>query len=151
VMNKIADMLSDFFEANQIKLMVQGRTLQRNKMLDIFRTDINSVIFGTDSFWMGVDVPGEALSNVIIVKLPFAVPSHPLISARKEKVERAGGNSFRDYFLPEAVLKFRQGVGRLIRSKDDRGIIVVLDPRIIRTDYGKIFLQSVPDCHCHFF
>jgi hypothetical protein len=100
-------------------------------------------------FWTGVDVPGEALSNVIIVKLPFPVPSHPLVSAKRELIESRGGNSFRDYFLPEAILKFRQGIGRLIRSVDDRGIIVVLDPRIVTTGYGKSFLRAVPDCPRH--
>jgi ATP-dependent DNA helicase DinG len=146
-MNEAAERLHDFFEHNRLQLLVQGRHLQRSQMLDVFRKDINSVIFGTDSFWMGVDVPGEALSNVIIVKLPFPVPSHPLIAARKRRIEENGGNSFRDYFLPEAILKFRQGVGRLIRGRDDEGIVVVLDPRIIRSSYGQAFLESIPDCH----
>jgi ATP-dependent DNA helicase DinG len=102
------------------------------------------VLFGTDSFWTGVDVPGEALSHVIITKLPFAVPSHPLIAARMKKIEQEGGNSFSGYSLPEAVLKFRQGAGRLIRNKDDRGYITVLDPRMITRSYGRMFLDSLP-------
>lgn len=151
MMNTIADNLEGFFATNRIQLLVQGRELQRGRMLEIFREDVNSVIFGTDSFWMGVDVPGEALSNVIIVKLPFQVPTHPLIAARKCHIESNGGNAFRDYFLPEAVLKFRQGIGRLIRSRNDHGIIVVLDSRIVRTNYGSVFLESIPDCRRHIF
>jgi ATP-dependent DNA helicase DinG len=83
------------------------------------------------------------------VKLPFAVPSHPLTAARAKRIESGGGNSFRDYFLPEAILKFRQGVGRLIRSRDDNGIIVVLDPRIVRSGYGAAFLRAIPECPRH--
>ena len=151
IMNKVANELHDFFQLNNLVFMVQGKELQRSHMLEIFRKDIDSVIFGTDSFWMGVDVPGQSLSNVIIVKLPFSVPSHPLISARLERIKRSGGNGFRDYSLPDAVIKFRQGFGRLIRSKTDSGMIVVLDPRIIRSNYGKIFLESIPDCRRHIF
>ncbi len=124
--------------------MVQGEKLTRSAMIRQFKEDIDSVIFGTDSFWTGVDVPGEALSNVIITKLPFAVPSHPLIAARGEQIEQNGGNSFMDYSLPEAILKFRQGVGRLIRSRSDSGIIVILDKRVLSKRYGKRFLNSIP-------
>lgn len=151
MMNTIAESLESFFAASRIRLLVQGRDLQRSQMLEQFRDDVNSVIFGTDSFWMGVDVPGDALSNVIIVKLPFQVPTHPLIAARKAQIELDGGNAFRDYFLPEAVLKFRQGIGRLIRSREDSGIVVVLDSRIVRNNYGSIFLESIPDCRRHIF
>ncbi len=150
-MNDVAEKLEEFFALNRFTLMVQGRDLNRTQMLDNFREDTNSVIFGTDSFWMGVDVPGEALSNVIITKLPFPVPSHPVVAARSRRIEEKGGSSFRDYFLPEAILKFRQGVGRLIRSNDDHGIIVVLDPRIIRAGYGSAFLSSIPDCERRVF
>jgi len=103
------------------------------------------VLFGTDSFWTGVDVPGEALTNVIITRLPFAVPDHPLTQARMEYIEEQGGNSFMDYSVPEAILKLRQGVGRLIRSGDDRGMVVLLDNRVLTKRYGKAFLNALPE------
>jgi len=105
-----------------------------------------AVLFGLDSFWMGVDVPGEALSNVIIVRLPFAVPDEPLVKARMDLIEAEGRDAFREYSLPQAILKFRQGVGRLIRTANDEGIIVILDSRIVKRWYGKFFLRSIPAC-----
>ena len=104
------------------------------------------MLFGTDTFWTGVDVPGEALSNVIIVKLPFAVPNDPIVEARIEKIREAGGNPFMEFQIPEAVLKFRQGIGRLIRTHTDEGIVVILDPRVRNKPYGKLFLKALPDC-----
>ena len=138
-----AETLHDDFLANNWQLLVQG-TQSRTRLLREFREDVNSVLFGTDSFWTGVDVPGEALSHVIITKLPFAVPSHPLTAARLKEIESRGGSPFGEYSLPEAVLKFRQGAGRLIRNRDDRGYITVLDPRMITRNYGKVFLESLP-------
>ena len=145
-MSKIAEIARPFFEKKKITLYVQGEGLSRSKMLQHFKEDIDSVIFGTASFWMGVDVPGEALSNVIITKLPFSVPNDPLIEARLDKIKAEGGNPFMEYSLPEAVLKFKQGIGRLIRSKNDTGIITILDSRVITKRYGKIFLDSLPPC-----
>jgi ATP-dependent DNA helicase DinG len=126
--------------------MVQGQGSSRSRMLEKFKRSQDGVLFGTDSFWTGVDVPGEALSNVIITRLPFAVPDHPLIEAKLEFIESNGGDPFTEYSLPEAILKLRQGVGRLIRTKTDQGIIVILDNRILSKAYGKSFLQALPRC-----
>ena len=145
-MQQVAERMAQFFSQKKFNLLVQGGGAPRGKLLDQFKSTPRSVLFGTDSFWMGVDVPGEALSNVIITRLPFAVPDHPLIEAKLELIEERGGDPFTEYSLPEAVLKLRQGVGRLIRTKSDRGIIVILDNRIVTRPYGRAFLQALPKC-----
>lgn len=124
--------------------MKQGDS-PRHRLLEDFKKYPAAALFGTDSFWEGVDVMGEALSNVIITKLPFSVPDDPVIEARQEEIEASGGNPFMEYIVPQAVIKFRQGFGRLIRSKTDRGCIMVFDRRIVEKNYGREFLDSLPD------
>jgi ATP-dependent DNA helicase DinG len=119
-------------------------TAPRKTLLEQFRKTPNAVLFGTSSFWQGVDVQGEALSCVIIDRLPFSVPSDPVVSARMKAIEEAGGKPFFDYQVPTAVLTLKQGFGRLIRSLEDRGVLVLLDPRIRRQRYGQTVLASLP-------
>ena len=119
---------------------------ERSRLLEAFRTDISSVLFATDSFWEGVDAPGETLSLVIITKLPFRVPTDPVQLARSEACERRGGNAFMEISLPEAVIRLKQGFGRLIRHSEDRGAVVILDSRLVKKRYGGLFIQSLPEC-----
>ena len=119
---------------------------ENSRLLEYFKNEKESVLFATDSFWQGVDVPGESLSQVIIVKLPFTVPNDPVYVARAEAIEKKGGNSFMELSVPEAVIKYRQGIGRLIRSTQDKGVVVVLDRRIYEKRYGSIFISSMNEC-----
>jgi ATP-dependent DNA helicase DinG len=146
MLEAIANMLSDWFTENGFELLIHNSRTDRTELLRRFRLDKKCILFGTDSFWQGVDVPGQALSNVIITKLPFAVPSHPLIEGRIEHLKSQGQNPFYSYQLPQAIIKFKQGFGRLIRSKNDTGIIVVLDSRIIQKSYGREFISAVEKC-----
>ena len=145
-MQNIATAMKPFFTKKKWNLLVQGEGTSRSLMLETFRSGEPCVLFGTDSFWTGVDIPGEALSNVMITRLPFVTPDHPLTEARLEQIIATGGDAFRDYSLPEAILKLRQGVGRLIRNKTDRGAVVILDSRVIHKSYGKAFLKALPEC-----
>ncbi len=146
LMREVAERLREEFAARGLKLLVQGINQQRHDLLQEFKRDVHSVLFGLESFWQGVDVPGEALEHVVITRLPFAVPNHPLVEAKLEAIAQRGGNSFTEYTLPEAVLKFRQGVGRLLRCATDRGMVTILDARILTRQYGRVFLSSIPPC-----
>jgi len=125
-------------------ILVQGQA-PRTELLDNFRSHQHSILLGTSSFWEGVDVRGQALSCVIIDKLPFAAPDDPVLQARMRKLEEQGGNSFMDYLLPEAVITLKQGVGRLIRDPDDYGVLMICDPRIKTRSYGRMFMRSLPE------
>ena len=129
----------------EIRVFAQGEGA-RGALLENFRRDTSSVLVGTASFWQGVDVPGESLSCVVLMKLPFAVPDDPMVQARVESLRERGGNPFAQYQVPQAVMMFRQGFGRLIRTHQDRGIVAILDPRVSTKGYGRTFLDSLPDC-----
>lgn len=144
LMKEMAALLRPFCVEHGWPLLVQGDGQDRSSLLRKFKDNVGSVLLGTDSFWTGVDVPGEALSHVIVTKIPFEAPTNPLTEARMEDITARGGNAFKDYSLPEALLKFRQGVGRLIRSKSDTGIITLLDSRITSKFYGTKFMYALP-------
>ena len=146
LMERAARELTPWFQERGIRLLAQSDGMPRSQMVDAFKADVDSVLFGADSFWQGVDVPGEALSNVIIVRIPFSVPDKPLLEARLEKIRADGGNPFTEYQVPEAIIKLKQGFGRLVRSRGDEGIVVLLDPRVLTKPYGRALLDSLPEC-----
>jgi ATP-dependent DNA helicase DinG len=141
-LKRTSQAISPFLARHDIRVYEQGEGASANSLLERFRTDARAVLLGTKAFWEGVDVPGDALSALVITKLPFDVPSDPIVSARAETFEEP----FSQYSLPEAILRFRQGFGRLIRTQSDRGIVVVLDKRVLTKRYGKVFIESLPTC-----
>ncbi len=143
-MRRIRDRVEEELRDLEFPLLVQGEDMSRAMMIRAFQESPNSVLFGNDSFWQGVDVKGEALRLVVLVKLPFAVPTAPLQRARSRLIEERGGHSFRDLSLPEAIIRFKQGFGRLIRTETDRGTVVVLDTRILNKPYGRAFIEALP-------
>lgn len=144
MMRQCAENVRDACEEGGYELLVQGESGSRNRMTRVFRQDGRCILFGTQSFWEGVDVMGEALSCVVVARLPFASPGDPVVSARCERIDREGGNSFAHYSVPLAVLRLRQGFGRLIRHRLDHGSVVIADTRVTTKGYGRVFLRSLP-------
>ena len=143
-LNNVYNHLGDTLYHNNRPFFAQGKGGSRSSMLNEFKRNNNGVLLGTNSFWEGVDVQGESLSLLILYKLPFQVPSEPLVEAYIDKLERENHDSFMHYMLPNALLKLRQGFGRLIRSKSDNGIVLIMDSRVSNKRYGDFFKQVLP-------
>jgi len=141
-LKRTAKAITALLAQHDIVVYEQGEGASPNALLETFKSTERAVLLGTRSFWEGVDVPGEALSVLAIVKLPFAVPTDPLVAARSETYE----DPFNEYQLPEAILRFRQGFGRLIRTQSDHGVIAIFDRRVLTKQYGRAFLDSLPRC-----
>ena len=151
MLRQVAEAVRQDLEDLGIAQLIQGEEgWDRSRLLKTFREDVNSVLFGVNSFWEGVDVPGEALSNLIITKLPFQVPEGPLVEARHGRMREQGLEPFRVESLPEAVLKLKQGFGRLIRTSTDVGTVTLLDPRVTTERWGGVFLKALPECEVVF-
>jgi ATP-dependent DNA helicase DinG len=143
-MRQVAEVLAPEFGRTARPFVLQGQEYSRTELTRLLQQAGNGILFGTDSFWAGVDVPGPSLSQVIITRLPFDLPTHPVTEARSEWIREHGGSPFHELTLPDALIKFRQGAGRLIRSATDRGVITILDSRILAKSYGQLFLDSLP-------
>ncbi|MFW5981388.1 MAG: ATP-dependent DNA helicase, partial [bacterium] len=143
MLNYCTNRIRNDLEKAGINLLAQGK-YSRNYIIDHFKQEDRQIIFGTVSFWEGIDVKGENLEHLIIMKLPFPVPTEPIAAARMELLKKQGKNPFYDYSIPRAVIRFKQGFGRLIRSKQDKGIIISFDNRLITKNYGSVFLNSLP-------
>ena len=143
-MKRVAEAMEPVYQGAHRPFFMQGRDFSRTELARQLREAGNGILFGTDSFWTGIDVPGDALSQVIITRLPFEVPTHPILEARTEWIRERGGNPFNELTLPDALIKFRQGIGRLIRTAKDRGVITLLDSRITQKAYGRLFLDCLP-------
>jgi ATP-dependent DNA helicase DinG len=143
-MKRVAEALEPIYDGAHRPFFMQGRDYSRTELARKLREAGNGVLFGTDSFWTGIDVPGDALSQVIITRLPFEVPTHPVLEARTEWIRERGGNPFNELTLPDALITFRQGIGRLIRTAKDRGVVTILDSRVTQKAYGRLFLECIP-------
>ncbi|MEC8405095.1 MAG: helicase C-terminal domain-containing protein, partial [Verrucomicrobiota bacterium] len=143
-LRKVRERTEAFFKKIKRPLFCQGYESSRSELIRKFQNSSNGILFGTDSYWTGIDIPGPALSQVIIARLPFENPNHPVSEARNEYINSLGGNPFNDLIIPEALVRFRQGMGRLIRRHEDRGSIVILDSRIVSKPYGRQFIEALP-------
>ena len=143
LLRQVHDELAPVLEAQNLRCLRQGEE-NRHRLLKRFAEDESSILFGTDSFWEGVDVPGRSLEQVVIARLPFRVPTEPVLEARAQAIELRGGDPFMEYTVPQAVIRFKQGFGRLIRHRNDRGVVLILDTRVVKRGYGRMFLRSLP-------